>query len=69
MPEECRSYHGTFVHGSLHYPMRLGFPQEFEVRHYEKCRHACKQSDDRCFYAVVDFASCYGSCLCACFHR
>jgi hypothetical protein len=30
-----QSFHGTFVDGSLHYLMPLGFSQELEVRHYE----------------------------------
>jgi hypothetical protein len=34
-PVTKQSYHGTFVDGSLHYRMGLGFSQEFEVRHYD----------------------------------
>jgi hypothetical protein len=34
-PVTKQSYHGTFVDGSLHFRMGLGFSQEFEVRHYE----------------------------------
>jgi len=30
-----QSFHGTFVDGSLHYLMPLGFSQELEIRHYE----------------------------------
>jgi hypothetical protein len=30
-----QSFHGTFVDGSLHFLMPLGFSQELEVRHYE----------------------------------
>jgi hypothetical protein len=30
-----QSFHGTFVDGSLHYLMPMGFSQELEVRHYE----------------------------------
>ncbi|HEX3436994.1 MAG TPA: hypothetical protein VHT24_09515 [Pseudacidobacterium sp.] len=34
-PVTKRSYHGTFVEGSLHLRMPLGFSQEMEVRHYK----------------------------------
>lgn len=34
-PVTKQSYHGTFVEGSLHYRMRLGFSQEVEVRSYK----------------------------------
>jgi hypothetical protein len=30
-----QSFHGTFVDGSLHYLLPMGFSQELEVRHYE----------------------------------
>ena len=34
-PATKQSYHGTFVEGSLHYRMGLGFAQEVEVRSYK----------------------------------
>lgn len=34
-PATKQSYHGTFVDGSFHYRMRLGFSQELEIRHYK----------------------------------
>jgi hypothetical protein len=34
-PVTKQSYHGTFVDGSLHYRMGLGFSQEIEIRHYQ----------------------------------
>jgi hypothetical protein len=34
-PTTKQSYHGTFVEGSLHYRMGLGFSQEIEVRSYK----------------------------------
>ena len=34
-PVTKQSYHGTFVEGSLHYRMGLGFSQEIEVRSYK----------------------------------
>ena len=34
-PATKQSYHGTFVEGSLHYRMGLGFSQEVEVRSYK----------------------------------
>jgi hypothetical protein len=34
-PVTRQSYHGTFVEGSLHYRMGLGFSQEVEVRSYK----------------------------------
>jgi hypothetical protein len=30
-----QSFHGTFLDGSLHYLMPLGFSQELEIRHYD----------------------------------
>jgi hypothetical protein len=34
-PTTKQSYHGTFVEGSLHYRMGLGFSQEMEIRSYK----------------------------------
>ena len=34
-PVTKQSYHGTFVEGSLHYRMGLGFSQELEIRQYK----------------------------------
>ena len=34
-PVTKQSYHGTFVDGSLHYRMVLGFSQELEIRQYK----------------------------------
>jgi hypothetical protein len=34
-PVTKQSYHGTFVDGSLHYRMGLGFSQELEIRQYK----------------------------------
>jgi hypothetical protein len=33
-PGTKQSYHGTFVDGSFHFRMAMGFSQEMEIRHY-----------------------------------
>ena len=56
-----QSFHGTFVDGSLHLHDAGGLFARAGSSSLRGCRHAYKQSDDRCYYAVVDSASCCGS--------